>query len=113
LSQNWFSFAGDDDAQDVSFSWLNIFYFLNFENGWQVGGTPILTLDWNADAGEQWTVPIGLGVYKTSVIGGKMPLKLGVEFQWVPIQPETLGQEWNIRITIAPILPSPFASKKP
>lgn len=52
LSQNWFSFAGDDDAQDVSFSWLNIFYFLNFENGWQVGGTPILTLDWNADLRE-------------------------------------------------------------
>jgi len=37
-----------------------------------------------------------------------MPLKVGVEFQWMPVRPDTLGQEFNIRLVIAPILPSPF-----
>lgn len=117
LMQNWFSVGGDSKRENVSFSWLNIFYFLNFDDGWQIGGTPIITADWNADGGNQWTVPIGLGVYKTQVFdigkGKKMPIKFGLEFQYMVVRPETVGQEWNIRVTFAPILPSPFASKPP
>lgn len=115
LMQNWFSFAGDSKRDNVSFSWLNLFYFLNFNDGWQLGGTPIITADWNADSGDKWTVPIGLGVYKTQVFdigkGGKMPIKFGLEFQYMVVRPDTVGQEWNIRVTFAPVLPSPFASK--
>ena len=87
---------------------MHMFYFLNFEDGWQVGGTPIITADWEADdSDDRWTVPIGLGVYKTSFFG-KMPIKMGAEMQWMAINPDTYGQEWNIRITIAPIIPSLF-----
>jgi hypothetical protein len=109
LYQQWLSYAegGNGSGNDVNFSWLNMFYFLNLENGWQVGGTPIITADWEADSDNRWTVPIGLGVYKTSFFG-KMPIKLGAEMQWMPIQPDILGQEWNIRLTIAPIIPSLF-----
>jgi hypothetical protein len=109
LYQQWLSYAegGNGSGNDVNFSWLNMFYFLNLENGWQVGGTPIITADWEADSDNRWTVPIGVGVYKTSFFG-KMPIKLGVEMQWMPIQPDILGQEWNIRLTFAPIIPSLF-----
>ncbi|MEE9595978.1 MAG: hypothetical protein V3V96_04295 [Acidiferrobacterales bacterium] len=34
--------------------------------------------------------------------------KVGVEFQYMPVRPDTLGQEFNIRLVIAPILPSFF-----
>ena len=109
LGQHWLSYAegGNGSGANQNFSWLNVFYFLNFEDGWQVGGTPIITADWEADNDDRWTVPIGLGVYKTSLFG-KMPVKLGVETQWMPINPDIYGQEWNIRLTIAPIIPSLF-----
>ena len=109
LYQQWLSYAegGNGSGANQNFSWLNYFYFLNFEDGWQVGGTPIITADWEADSDDRWTVPIGLGVYKTSLFG-KMPIKLGVETQWMPINPDIYGQEWNIRLTIAPIIPSLF-----
>ena len=109
LYQQWLSYAegGNGSGDNQNFSWLNMFYFLNFENGWQVGGTPIITADWEADSDDRWTVPIGLGVYKTSFFG-KMPIKMGAEMQWMPISPDTYGQNWNIRITIAPIIPSFF-----
>jgi len=110
LYQQWLSYAsgGKGADEDVNFSWLNVFYFLNLENGWQVGGTPIITADWEADnSDDRWTVPIGLGVYKTHFFG-KMPMKLGAEMQWMPINPDTYGQEWNIRLVIAPIVPSFF-----
>jgi hypothetical protein len=110
LYQQWLSYAegGNGSGDNQNFSWLNMFYFLNFEDGWQVGGTPIITADWEADdSDDRWTVPIGLGVYKTSFFG-KMPIKMGAEMQWMAINPDTYGQEWNIRITIAPIIPSLF-----
>jgi hypothetical protein len=116
LFQHWESYAsgGKGSHEPVSYSWLNLFYFWNLENGWQIGGTPVITADWEADKDEQrWTVPIGLGVYKTHFFFGKMPIKLGVEMQWMPERPEAYGTEFNIRLVIAPILPSPFGSFKP
>ena len=110
LYQQWFSFAdgGNGPGNDVNFSWLNLFYFLNLEDGWQVGGTPILTADWESDSSDdRFTIPLGLGVYKTRFFG-KMPMKLGAEMQYMPIRPDTLGQQFNIRFVIAPIVPSIF-----
>lgn len=51
---------------------------------------------------------LGLGVY----FFGKLPMKLGVEMQWMPVQPDVLGQEFNIRLVLAPIFPSPLGSIK-
>ena len=109
LFQQWNSFGhgGKGSGQNVNFSWLNLFYFLNFKDGWQVGGTPIITADWEADNDDRWTVPIGLGVYKTSFFG-KMPIKIGLELQYMPVRPDIYGQEYNIRIVFAPIIPSFF-----
>jgi hypothetical protein len=110
LYQQWLSYAegGNGSGDNQNFSWLNLFYFLNFEGGWQVGGTPIITADWEADdSDDRWTIPIGLGVYKTHFFG-KMPIKMGIETQWMPISPDTYGQEWNIRLTFAPVIPSFF-----
>ena len=113
--QQWISYAsgGNGSDEDVNFSWLNLRYFLNFPGGWQVGGTPEITADWEADSDNRWTVPIGLGVYKTQILFGKMPMKFGVEMQYMPIRPDALGQVFNIRIVLAPIVPSLFAKRPP
>ena len=113
LSQNWFSVGGDSGRDTVTFSWLNLFYFKNFPDGWQVGGTPVITANWEASGSDVWTVPLGLGVYKTTLLAGQLPIKLGIEGQWMAVSPDTIGQEWNLRIVFAPILPSPFAEKPP
>jgi hypothetical protein len=112
LFQHWESYDGGGEGanEQVSFSWLNLFYFLNLNDGWQVGGTPVITADWESDGkDERFTLPLGLGVYNTSFFG-KMPIKMGVEMQWMPIQPDSYGQEFNIRFVVAPIIPSPFGS---
>ena len=114
LFQHWEDFAsgGKGLDQGVSFSWLNVFYFVNLPGGWQFGGTPVITSDWEADNEDRWTVPIGLGVYKTQIFG-KMPIKMGMEMQYMPIRPDFYGQEFNIRFVVAPVLPSPFGSFVP
>jgi len=37
-----------------------------------------------------------------------MAIKMGVEMQWTAIQPDSYGQEFDIRFAFAPIFPSPF-----
>ena len=110
LYQQWLSYAegGNGSGDNQNFSWLNMFYFLNLEDGWQVGGTPVLTADWETDSSDdRFTIPIGLGVYKTHFFG-KMPIKMGAEMQWMPVNPDIYGQEWNIRLVFAPVIPSFF-----
>lgn len=88
---------------------LQAFYFLNFPGGWQVGGTPIISADFEARSGDKWTVPIGLGVYKTQLFKlGKamMPIKFGWEINYVWQRPDTFGPEWIMKFNITPITPN-------
>jgi len=98
-----------DPPSDFNFLSLQGFYFLNFPGGWQVGGTPIISADFEAKSGDKWTVPIGLGVFKTQLfkIGkGMMPIKFGWEIEYVWQRPDTFGPEWIMKITITPITPN-------
>jgi hypothetical protein len=107
LGQHWWSYADtDSDADDVNQSNIQVFYFLNFPGGWQVGGAPQIEIDWEADSGDKWAVPIGLGVQKTQILFGKMPVKFGVEAQYYAVNRDTYGNEWRIQFTIAPIIPN-------
>ncbi len=107
LGQHWWSIADtDDDAPDVNQSNIQVFYFMNFPGGWQVGGAPQIEVDWEADSGDKWAVPIGLGVQKTQIMFGKIPVKFGVEVQYYVVDQDTFGNEWRIQFTVAPIIPN-------
>ncbi len=51
-------------------------------------------------------MPIGLGVQKTQIMFGKMPVKFGVEAQYYVVDRDTFGNEWRIQFTVAPIIPN-------
>jgi hypothetical protein len=36
---------------------------------------------------------------------GKVPVRFALGLQWMPIQPDRYGQDWNIQLIIAPVLP--------
>jgi hypothetical protein len=105
LPQHWWSFAGDDGAPDTSQS--NIQYFVQrlLPNQWQIGMAPNITIDWKADHDNAVTFPIGLGVGKL-VKFGKLPVKFQVELQYAVVHPDDIGQRWNVRFVMTPVLPS-------
>ena len=43
----------------------------NLDKGWYLTFSPIVTADWEAPSGQQWTVPIGGGVGKIFKIGSQ------------------------------------------
>lgn len=56
--------------------------FVNYNfgrSGWALAFAPILTYNFDGEAGDQWTVPLGVGIVKTTVFSGK-PMQLGVQY---------------------------------
>ncbi len=71
LLGNLWSVAGDGDREDVNFLTAQYFVNYNFGGGWALGTVPILTANWEAESGNQWTIPWGLQVSKLTRFGAQ------------------------------------------
>jgi hypothetical protein len=79
------------------------FIVLNFKGGWFVNSAPTITANWNAESGEQWTIPFGLGGGKVSHIG-KQPVKFVLGGYYYAAKP-TNGPEWLIQFQFFLLFP--------
>ena len=104
LVQNWWSFAGEDDRADTNGMNLQPFASYFLPEGWSVGYSGNVLANWKARDGDQWTVPIGLSVAKV-VKAGKLPIRIALAGQWMPVHPEQFGQKWNIQLVFSPVIP--------
>jgi hypothetical protein len=106
LAQHWwdYSHSGSSDT-DVNSTSIQYFYFVNLPGGWSVGAAPQIAIDWEQDSDNRWSVPIGLGFTKM-VFLGKMPVKIGVEFDYFVARQDSFGPEWKIKFSIVPITPN-------
>jgi len=101
--QQWFSFAGDGDREDVSLLDVQYFVWRLFPGGWQVGFAQDITANWKADGGNTWTVPVGLGAGKTFELGGHH-FKIDAQVSYAVVHPDDAGQRWGFRIRFSPII---------
>lgn len=105
LVQNWFSFAGDGHRETTNSMNLQPIASWFLPNGWSVGYSGNILANWEAENGDgTWTVPIGAGVAKVVKLG-KLPVRLAVNAQWMPVHPDQFGQKWNVQLVLAPVLP--------
>ena len=107
LYQHWWSFAGDGDRQATNQTDLQYIARRSIANAMSIGLGPTITIDWEADPENRLTLPVGLGVTKTTRWGGT-PVKLRVEAHYSIIRPEDYGTEWNLRLQITPVINNPF-----
>lgn len=107
LVQNWWSFAGDDDAPDTGQTDIQYVVRYSLPDAWSIGMGPTVSIDWEADSDDRFTVPVGLGVTKT-VRMGKYPVKFRAETHYSVIRPDSYGNEWTFIFRVAPVIPSPF-----
>jgi hypothetical protein len=113
VAQHWWSFAGDDDRNDVNLTNIQYvaYYRLNAETNIGFGGPNIIT-NWEADSDNRWTIPVGLAVNTTTKIG-PLPVKVGIEVYKYIKQPDQFGAEWGLRLIFSPVVPKPAFSKRP
>ena len=102
--QQWWSFAGDSSRQDTSQMNLQPFAAWFFGEGWSIGYSGNVLANWKASSSERWTVPIGAAVGKVVKLG-KLPVKFQLAGQYMPVHPSDVGQEWNVQLSITPVIP--------
>lgn len=103
LAQNTWSYAGDTARGDLNFFYSQIFIVKNLPNGWYVNSAPIITANWKAESGNQWTIPLGFGAGKLVRLG-KLPLNLQAGYYYYIEKPDG-GPKWQLRTQVTFILP--------
>ena len=106
-NQVW-SIDGSNNRPNTSTFFTNIFLNYNLAHGWYIASQPIITADWQASAGNKWTVPVGGGIGKIQRIGG-LPFNLQVAAYSNVVRPNT-GGDWELRLQIALLLPKSLFS---
>lgn len=102
--QNWTSFAGNGDRLETNQMNFQPIAVLFLSEGWSLGYSGNILANWNAVSNNIWTVPLGMSVGKV-VKFGKLPVKIGLAGQYMPIHPDNFGQKWNIQVTVTPVIP--------
>jgi hypothetical protein len=102
VGQSW-SFAGDDDREDVSFMAIQYFVNYNLKNGWAIKSIPTITANWKADDGQQWTVPFGAGIGKVGKMGTQ-PYSLTVSGFYNVEKPDN-ASTWTFEVIFTLLFP--------
>jgi len=104
ITQFTWSFPTRDDGQTVGGQY---FYAINIGKGFQVNANPIWSYSRETKV---LRFPLGVGVVKVAALGKKnFPVKIGVQIWGFTPPPDASGPEWQLRITIAPVVPLPWA----
>ena len=102
LLQNVWSFAGDADRADVNF--LLAQYFVSYVMpAFYLTSAPIITANWEAESGQQWTVPFGGGAGKLIRVG-KTPVDIQAQAFVNVVKPDFAG-DWSLRLQFKLLFP--------
>lgn len=103
LANNVWSVAGESARPDVNRGSLQYFIVYTLEGGWYVNSAPIITVNWEAASGEEWTVPFGAGAGKIMRVG-KVPVNLQAGAYVNAVKP-SIGPDWQMRLQAQLLLP--------
>ena len=95
LVNNVWSLTSNKQGGSYNNGLIQPFVNYNFEGGFYLTSAPILTVDWKADSGQQWTVPIGGGVGKIFHLG-KLPVNTQISVYYNVVRPD-FQANWQIR----------------
>ena len=106
LSNNIWSVAGNEGHPRVNQFLTQYFVTRNFEHGWFLTSSPILTANWRAPDHNQWLVPFGGGFGKmTRFFDQAMVWQMHVYYN--AIHPQDLPYpKWQVRLQVALLFPS-------
>ena len=100
-NQQW-SFAGWGD-RDVSQLLIQPFVNYNLPDAWYLVSAPIITADWEASSGNQWTVPVGGGAGKLFRLD-KLPINTQLQAFYNVERPQ-FAADWQLRFQLQFLFP--------
>jgi hypothetical protein len=103
LINNVWSFAGDNDRDDVNAMLLQPFVNYNLPDGWYLVSSPIITANWEADSDNTWLVPVGGEAGRIFRIGNQ-PMNAQIQAFYNVEKPEVVG-DWTLRFQLQFLFP--------
>lgn len=104
VSNVWNIGDGYDNAADVNSMTAQYFINYNMEEGWYLTTSPVMTANWEADSGDQWTVPIGGGAGRVFKIGDQhVNMKLAAYYNVEA--PNDNDDVWNLQFQCTFLFP--------
>ena len=103
LVSNLWSFAGESDREDVNQFLFQYFINYNMAEGWYLTSSPSITANWEAESGNQWTVPFGGGLGKIFRIGTQA---MNAQLQaFYNVETPDGGPDWSLRFQLQFLFP--------
>lgn len=102
LVNNIWSLSSDNRGGAYNNFLLQPFLNYNFP-GFYLTSSPIITANWKADSGDQWTVPLGGGIGKIFHIG-KLPVNTQIGAYYNVVSPDN-GADWSTRLQVQFMFP--------
>src|SRR5215467_2656048 len=103
LANNQWSVAGDPLRPRVNTFLAQPFINYNLEHGWYLSTSPIITANWLAAPGQQWTVPVGGGFGRVFKLGDQ-PVNASIN-AYYNVERPTGASTWSLRTTLALLFP--------
>lgn len=97
------SLAGDVDRGNANGFLIQPFVNYNLADGWYLTSVPVISVDWTAPRGEQWTVPLGAGVGRYVRLGDR-PLAIQAGYYHNVEKPGGAG-DWELRFQLRLLFP--------
>jgi hypothetical protein len=109
MNQLW-NFADDGGDPEVNQFLIQPFANYNFGKGWALSSSLSMTANWNAPSGDEWTVPLGMGISKTTQFNGR-PITVGAQYYHNVERPAgSAADQLRINLTLLyPPRPKPAA----
>ena len=102
LINNIWSVSGSG-PNDINSLTLQPFINYNLPGGRYFTSSPLITVNWEADSGEQWTVPVGLGYGKIFKLGNA-PVNGQISL-YHNVEKPTNGADWQLRLQLQFMFP--------
>ena len=100
---NVWTFSDSGSTTKVNQFLLQPFVNFNFGKGWAISTVPVITANWDAESGQQWTVPIGAGISRTTVFSGR-PMTLAIHYYRNVVRPDSAGAD-QVRFMLVMLFP--------
>lgn len=103
LVNNIWSLSSSKQGGSYNNGLIQPFLNYNFKGGLYLTTSPILTVDWKADSGQRWVVPLGGGVGKIFHLG-RLPVNTQLAGYYNVVHPDN-GANWQLRFQVQLMFP--------
>ena len=103
LANNIWSLSSNKQGGSYNNGLIQPFVNYNFAGGFYLVSGPIVTVNWKAASGQQWTVPLGGGIGKIFHLG-KLPVNTSLQAYYNVVNPDN-GADWQLRAQVQFMFP--------